>query len=406
MRDTVQPTCPSQYPPQVRSTVRHKQTSTTTARADAVTPPAGLLPPSASSPKPTPFSVRALEFKTELTPTPVASLADDIAAETRDFIPADVRGYNRTGFTFREGLQGKGYYHDHVGTPTPAVQDESRDITNLNGSTLTADDVTDSDESEQAEDFPLSQAAPSTTTADAANAVSPIPSTGSGADGDAEPARRGQWSSTDETPAPDNWVTNEEGPVLEPITAPKAAAADNHPVADPAADADAADQATLSAADVADQTSADVPAPTAASSTHAEDRKKKKKKKKEEKKKKKALSALASTQPTGSPSTSVNSASDAGQADITTTTTTTAAAADKDTIVAHCSTIVERLEGYRLGVLRTVFDQLTAAPPHTSAEALPPLWRGACRRTRLLDTVWLTSPSNPYWSSSRLTRLR
>ena len=150
--------------PQVRSTVRHKQTSTTTARADAVTPPAGLLPPSASSPKPTPFSVRALEFKTELTPTPVASLPDDIAAETRDFIPADVCGYNRTGFTFREGLQGPGYYHDHVGTPAPAVQDESttqgahlparpsRDITNLNGSTLTADDISVADsESEHSE---------------------------------------------------------------------------------------------------------------------------------------------------------------------------------------------------------------------------------------------------------------
>jgi hypothetical protein len=100
-------------------------------------------------------------------------------------------------------------------------------------------------------------------------------------------------------------------------------------------------------------------------STHAEDKKKEQKKKKEEKKKKKALFALASTQPTGSPSTSVSSASDAGQADTTTTTTTTAA--DKDTIVAHYSTIVERLAGCRLGVLRTVFDQLIAAPPHTSA---------------------------------------
>jgi hypothetical protein len=35
--------------------------------------------------------------------------------------------------------------------------------------------------------------------------------------------------------------------------------------------------------------------------------------------------------------------------------------------VAHYSTIVEHLEGYRLGVLRTVFGRLIAAPPHTSA---------------------------------------
>ena len=35
--------------------------------------------------------------------------------------------------------------------------------------------------------------------------------------------------------------------------------------------------------------------------------------------------------------------------------------------MAHFSTIVEHLEGYRLGILRAVFGQLIAAPPHTSA---------------------------------------